>query len=238
MQITHQPETSSPHLRDAPRRAALLSSRAPGPLIELPNFLSPQTFEAISVELDSVSDIERSYVPTHKQGGTVAFAALREQAPVTTAFYGSEALRALVSLRVGCKVEPTPAHDQSSLSLLIYDRPGDWIGWHYDHNFYRGRHFTLLVPLVNRGTDLNGQSHSRLSVRLPTQAVRVVDTRANQAVLFEGARVLHTVSPILAGERRVVLSMTFCSDSHASLAQGIARRIKDMAYFGVRALWT
>jgi hypothetical protein len=31
------------------------------------------------------------------------------------------------------RVQPTPIHDQSSLSVLFYDRPGDHIGRHYDH---------------------------------------------------------------------------------------------------------
>ena len=45
---------------------------------------------------------------------------------------------------------PTPLHDQSSCSVLVYEKPGDHIGWHYDHNFYKGRHFTVLIPIVNR----------------------------------------------------------------------------------------
>jgi len=217
---------------------AACSRGTDGSLIELPDFLSPAVFQTLCSEVDGLVGIERSYVPTHKQGGTVAYSTLRRQAPGISEFYGSESLHGLISQRLGCKVKPTPMNDENSLSLLIYDRPGDRIGWHHDHDFYRGRHFTLLVPLVNRGSTASGLSHAQLSVRLPGQGERVVDTGPNQAVLFEGARVLHKVSPILAGERRIVLSMTFCSDSHASRAQGIARRVKDMAFFGVRALWT
>jgi hypothetical protein len=39
-------------------------------------------------------------------------------------------------------------------------------------------------------------------------------------------------------ERRIILSMTYCTDPSASTAQGLARRIKDVAFFGPRALWT
>ena len=37
--------------------------------------------------------------------------------------------------------------------MIVYEKPGDHIGWHFDHNFYRGRHFTLLIPVVNQGRD-------------------------------------------------------------------------------------
>ena len=56
--------------------------------------------------------------------------------------YHSPDLIEWVSAIVGFKVQPTPDRDQSSLSVLCYKDAGDHINWHYDHNFYRGRHFT------------------------------------------------------------------------------------------------
>ena len=44
--------------------------------------------------------------------------------------------------------------------------------------------------------------------------------------------------PIAEGERRVVLSMTFATDPSSTIVQGVTRRIKDTAFFGLRALWT
>jgi hypothetical protein len=56
-----------------------------------------------------------------------------------------------------------------------------------------------------------------------------VKTEPNTGVVFEGARVPHKVAPILAGERRVVLSMTFCADPRSCWWQGLSRRLKDTA---------
>ena len=36
----------------------------------------------------------------------------------------------------------------------------------------------------------------------------------------------------------VILSMTFCTDPRTSPLKGTPRRVKDTAYYGVRALWT
>jgi len=44
--------------------------------------------------------------------------------------------------------------------------------------------------------------------------------------------------PILDGERRLMLSMTYCTDPGATWRQGVSRRMKDTAFFGMRALWT
>jgi hypothetical protein len=121
--------------------------------------------------------------------------------------------------------------------VLFYEKPGDHIGWHYDHNFYRGRHFTVLVPIVNRSADGGGLSAARLKVRVG-EGEREISTPPNRLIVFEGAKVLHKVTPIAGGERRIVWSMTYCTDPRNSALQGIARRVKDTAFFGLRALWT
>lgn len=206
-------------------------------LAVIPDILDAPTFQAIRAEAETLVAAERSYVPAHKKGGTVAYETLIASSPAIVALYHSPSLQGLASRLAGQALRPTPFRDQSSLSVLFYDKPGDHIGWHFDHNFYRGRHFTLLIPLVNEGTAAGGLSHAQLVARLGEEE-RAIATPPNILVMFEGAAVRHKVIPIIAGERRIVLSMTYCADPSSTLAQGIARRLKDTAFFGIRALWT
>ncbi|MDZ7621442.1 MAG: hypothetical protein U5O69_03135 [Candidatus Competibacteraceae bacterium] len=180
---------------------------------------------------------ERSYFPAHKKGGTVAYEDLHRIAPEIVAFYQSDYLRQLCSAVVGATVLPTPINDQSSCSLLFYDRPRDHIGWHYDYNFYHGRHFTVLLPLINRHLQEDRLSSAQLVIRQSDREI-VVPTPPNTLIVFEGARVYHQVTRLRENELRVILSMTFCTRPQASLIKGTVRRFKDIAYFGVRALWT
>ncbi len=207
-----------------------------GPAV-LPRFLSAAAFEALRRDVVNFSDRERSYVPRHKKGGTIAYATIRKRAPGLAEFYSSQVHRRAISDIVHVALKPTPMRDESSLSILLYERPGDHIGWHYDHNFYRGRHFTVLLTIENRGHGADGLSSSCLLVKVG-RAEQAIPTPANTLVVFEGARVLHKVTPIGEGERRVVLSMTYCTDPRNSLAREIARRFKDTAFFGLRAFWT
>ncbi len=201
------------------------------------DFLPMEALAALKAEAEKLIAPERSYIPTHKKGGTVAYETLITNAPCIVSCYHSRALMDFVSRIVGVRVVPTPIFDQSSLSLLSYDRPGDHIGWHYDHNFYRGRHFTVLLALDNRGRADGGLSHATLKARTGGRELSVT-TAPNTMVVFEGAAVRHKVTPILEGERRLVLSMTYCTNPAASWRQGASRRMKDTAFFGMRALWT
>jgi len=220
-----------------------VTRRAVGPsnferrLVSVPDVLPPATFATLRAEIEALVEHERSYLPSHKQGGTVAYETMLSKAPNVVALYYSKDVQDWVSHLVGMPIVPTPLHDQSSLSVLFYDKPGDHIGWHYDHNFYRGRHFTVLLAVVNEGHETDGLSGAQLMARMGGED-EVVPTPPNTIVVFEGARVIHKVSPIAEGERRVMLSMTYCTDPRSTLFQGIARRIKDTAFFGIRALWT
>jgi len=95
---------------------------------------------------------------------------------------------------VPARVRPTPIRDQSSL--------------------YRGRHFTLLIALRDEGSAAGGLSHAVLKARIKGEETRLA-TAPNTLVLFEGARISHKVTPILAGERRLMLSMIYCTDERA-----------------------
>lgn len=199
-------------------------------------FLSSELIEAIRTEIAPLV-AERSFIPGHKQGGTVAYERLIAHAPVTVGFYHSAEFQTFISRTVGVRVQPTPVCDQSSLSVLVYSRPGDHIGWHYDHNFYQGRHFTVLLIIRNEGADQKQLSHCVLSINRHGK-VATIPTPANSLVVFEGARILHMVTPVRENETRIALSMTYCTNDRAWWWQGIARRMKDTAFFGLRALWT
>jgi len=203
----------------------------------IPDILDAAHFQAIRAEAERLAGAERSFVPAHKKGGTIAYETLIASAPAIVALYHAPSLMGLISRLSGLTVVPTPFHDQSSLSVLSYDKPGDHIGWHFDHNFYRGRHFTVLLPVINQGHAPGGLSHAQLIARLGEEE-RSVQSPPNVLIVFEGAKVRHKVLPIAEGERRLVISMTYCTDPSSSLAQGAARRIKDTAFFGLRALWT
>jgi hypothetical protein len=238
----------------AASRGALVAGRAPGlslpgdprasrddfareRFLRVEGVLDRPTLEALREEALAVQgQAERTYIPNHKQGGTLAYEQLHRHAPRCLALYHAPALREWLSQVIGARLQPTADHDQSSCSLLYYTHPGDHIGWHFDHNFYRGRHFTVLIALENRGGS-GGISAAQLQRRLLDGEAQTCDTAENVLVVFEGKEVLHRATPLGVGERRILLSMTFGTDPRVPLVKEWARRIKDTAFFGLRALW-
>ncbi len=125
-------ETHLGKVKDTSCSPATDFSRHPVPsfanrITAVSDFLGAEQFANLYREVEALSGAERSYVPSHKKGATIAYEALIEHAPAVTAFYHSEAMTAYISRITGIAVRPTPLNDQNSLSILIYERPGDHI---------------------------------------------------------------------------------------------------------------
>jgi hypothetical protein len=205
-------------------------------IVRIANFLVPECLQRLRVEAENnIPRMVPSYIPTHKKGHTLSYENIHHNAHGCLGLYHSPGLQRWISEITGLDVRPTPDRDQSSLSVLCYKDAGDHINWHYDHNFYRGRHFTVLLSLANesRGGDL---SQSQLMTRSPA-GDETIDTAPDVLVVFEGAKVLHRASPTAEGDLRIMLSMTYCADSRTSWMKEFARRVKDTAFYGIRALW-
>jgi hypothetical protein len=206
-------------------------------LVQVPGFVSPATLAHLRAEaLAAIPLMEQTYIPLHKKGNTLSYENILQHAPYCSNFYHHPSLQRWISKVTGSPILPTPVQDQSSLSILCYRAAGDHINWHYDHNFYRGRHFTVLLALVNRSA--RGElSDSRLERQLSDGRIQTIDTPANSLIVFEGAFVRHRATPAAEGDLRIVLSMTYCANPRINTVSELARRIKDTAFYGIRALW-
>jgi hypothetical protein len=206
-------------------------------IVRVDNFLDDESLARIREEaLDNHERVVRTFIPLHKKGATVSYEDIHRHCPSCLAAYHTDAFRNWAAALVGQQVGPAGDHDQSACSILFYDQAGAHINWHYDFNYYKGRQFTALLTLVNRGGEA-GFSQSKLQYKDATGASHEVDTAVNSLVLFEGAKVLHRVTPAAEGDFRVVLSMTFNTERRISRLGELARRIKDTAFYGLRVLW-
>lgn len=181
--------------------------------------------------------VHRNFIPGHKKGGSISRFDLDRLAPAFPELYRWAALREFLAGLTGQKLLPCPEDDPHTYALYYYTEPGDHIGWHYDTSYYRGSRYTILVGLVDRST-------CRLEYELyrKTGGRPVVSGGAGIApgtlVVFNGDKLWHRVSPMAAGEERVVLTLEFVTDVTMNPFARFVSNMKDaIAYFGLKQVF-
>jgi hypothetical protein len=149
---------------------------------------------------------------------------IKERFPEVIEWYKS--LPAEISKVIGTQVLITPISQPNSLSLVVYEKEGDFIDWHFDTNHYNGRFFTLLVPVSTEPTCGNYQYKNA------DEKVQTIELKSGEAILFEGDRVFHRGKELCANQRRVVLSLTFVTSQDIPPYETALNIIKNWGIFG------
>ena len=197
--------------------------------LALPDRLKQQIMSALPAAQELAV---RAYIPGVRAGRTVLTATMVEQLPEVVRWFQHAAPH--ISATVGEEVQPTEESLPTSCSLIVYDRAGDGIEWHYDVNYFAGRFFTVLVPVnANRTCSVyvyrDAHGHER---RIELQS----DEYAGQSIVFEGTLVYHKATPLCAGQQRVVLSLQYATDTRLTLWNRLMTFVKDRAFVGLGVL--
>jgi len=180
-------------------------------------------------------DVHRNYVPGQKQGGSVSRFAIDRAGAGFADLYRSPALRRFLDGLCGEALLDCRPRDAHTYALYFYTEPGDYIGWHFDTSFYRGKRYTMLLGLVdNESCHLECELHKRATDRTPER--RVLATGPGSAVFFDGDALWHRVTPLAPGDsERIVLTFEFVTDARMKPWRRLVSDVKDaVAYFGFR----
>ena len=185
--------------------------------LSIPNeFLAP---------LDEIAQREGTRVEIYKKRQkAVSIQKLQANLPEIVEWY--KGLTRQISEAIGEEVKVTPLNQPNSLSLVVYEKEGDFIDWHFDTNHYNGRYFTLLLPVTTAPTCGNYQ------YRNAEGETETIYLQQGDAILFEGDRVFHKGKELCKNQRRVVLSCTFTSSHTITPPEAILNFIKNWGIFG------
>lgn len=172
---------------------------------------------------------KRVQVPSWKAGRTIPCQELREKLPEVLEF--QRALSHHISDIVGEQVIPTSLSYPTTASVLVYEKENDFINWHYDSNHYKGRFFTVIIPIT-----LN-PSCTDFAMRIDGQTVRAgltLNGNDPKAIIFEGERLFHMATKLCDEEPRVVLSYQYVTSNDIDETKLAYLKIKDSsAYTGI-----
>ena len=204
----------------------------------MPGFLAPEVTARLLAAVTALEpEVNRNYLPGHKQGGSVSRHTIDRLAPCIAELYRSSALLGLLEELAGERLQLSPPDDPHAYALYFYTRPGDHIGWHYDTSYYAGRRYTVLLGILD-------QSSCRLDYELHTREKGVpvvpgsVRIPPGGLVFFDGDKLRHRITPLGENEKRVSLTFEYVTDQRMHPAKRLISNFKDaVGYFGLRQVF-
>ena len=202
--------------------------------IFLAHFLPPGLTDQFLAEVERLRpEVNRNYIPRHKKGVSVSYYALLSEAPAILDLYRSPALRSFLSRLVDAPLMLCPEDDPHACALYFYTEPGDHIGFHFDHSYYKGNRYTVLIGLVEKSQSC--RLVARLYQNQPSREIREmrIPMEPGSMVVFNGDKLWHAVTPLEAGGERVILTLQYVTDQRMGAFKHLFSNLKDaFAYFG------
>jgi len=214
-------------------------------------FLANNEFIAVTDGLDAAAmapllaalpsleaHVHRTFIPGHKKGGSISRFDLDHYAPAYTDFYSAPELLDFLRKLSGNDLKLCPENDPHGYALYYYTEAGDHVGYHFDTSYYKGQRYTVLIGLVD-------DSSCRLEYELfhddPERAPvsGAVALMPGTAVIFNGDKLWHRVTPSALGERRVALTLEYVTSHEMHPVRRFLSNMKDaIAYFGFRQVFS
>jgi hypothetical protein len=161
----------------------------------------------------------------NKKGISIVSKDIIKYAPNLINYYTND-LRKYVSNKANLNLFSTNLNFPTSIVLLIYEKEGDWINYHYDYNYYNGRFFTLLIPIINNSTCVNFQFKN------DNNEINKINLTNNNSILFEGNYLYHGTTKLCKNEKRVLLSIQYVTYNNITFFNKLRLNLKDYAYIG------
>ena len=161
----------------------------------------------------------------NKSGITISTKSIKQYSPNLINYYRNE-LCNRISNKLNLQLFPTDLDFPTSCAMLIYEKEGDWINWHYDYNYYDGRFFTLLIPITNDFTCTEFQFKDEKN------KIKSINLINNNAICFEGNYLYHRASKLCKNQKRVILSCQYVTNNNMSFMNKLRIKLKDFAYTG------
>ena len=148
-------------------------------------------------------------------------------------YYSEDIIRVLANI-LNKPISRPPISDNNSCSLLIYSNPGDFIDWHLDYSNYYGDRYVVLLSLINSNKDGGCCSSNEFVYKDKINSgEKKLKLKPNNLLIFKGSEILHKSTQIEEGEKRILLSMTFCDicQEKKNITYGIYETIKNYVLY-------
>jgi len=204
-------------------------------VIYIENILNPEYFKLIKRQFMDLNKFNSRNIIGMRKADGLNFINLHKNNQYLNSLeiYYNNQLNDYISSLVHKPLQRSNSSDINACSLLIYSQEGDHITWHIDNSIYYGDRYVVLLTIMNENNNGNDLSSSIFYYKLNGKTYQL-KAKPNSLLIFKGSEIWHKASPIKNGEKRVLLSMTFCDicQEKKNIINYIHDKIKSFVIYG------
>lgn len=194
-------------------------------------------FQARIPELQAA--IHRGHVARYRKSGNLSRHALDERAPEIAALYRSEQFVSWLSALVGETLYCLPAGDAHAYAMVFHTRAGDHVSWHRHAAHYAGKRYTVLLGVLDDSAAGFEYEATEADAPAGSRASGQGRLRPGTLCLFNTDTMRYRLTPLAAGERRIVLAFDYVTDTRIGRWPRFVSDIRDsIGYFGFRDVFS
>jgi len=190
--------------------------------IQVINLSLPENYRSKLLQISETKGVRIEIPKKHQKN--ISYTELKKEVPDIDDWY--ESLSSVLSPYIDDTLKVVPKDIKTRICLVVYEKEGDYIDWHFDTNHYNGRFFTLLIPVSTESTCGN------YVYKDDTEVEQVLEVEKSQAIFFEGDKVFHRGKELCANQRRVILSLTFVTDDSMNIWNYCLHKVKELGVLG------
>jgi hypothetical protein len=196
-------------------------------LVLIENFFEKHFFDNLQQNILQIQESNRTnnLFKSIRRGSTIPSNSVTEF--IKNIYYNKIFIQFLSKI-TNLSLENVNCDDNSNMNILVYEKPGDFITWHFDPNHYVGNRLTILISIINEASS-GTLSSSLLQYKIKgSDQIHSIQMKPNSILIFDGSSVEHRATPIKSNERRIVLSFTYCNICKETIIGKFIKQCKEI----------
>ena len=141
-------------------------------------------------------------------------------------FYENDEFARIASEAFDERVTFAPISEQYRIFSRLYEDDDDFLDWHYDNNFTKGKRYTLVIPVM---VDECNTSEFMIKDRKTEEEI-LIPVQVGQGVIYNGTDVYHKITQQTKHCRRMVIIIPFYSNYEKGFLGDIRQFMRNVIY--------
>ena len=189
------------------------------------NILDPELFKTLQEQvMDALKYAVKKDVK-FRAASTITWSALRKYCPAVAKIYYDKNFVDQIKEKINIdELKFSPEDDNHAVQVFAYIHEGDHFVWHLDKVAYKGMRYNVLLCVYDDSSSILETEQQKIKIK------------ENSVAIYNGDVIRHRVTPVKAGEKRIILALEYYTDVKQNIFQKMFRGLKDKLIYGNSAI--